>query len=224
MNKLAITLKKFRESRNLTIIQLAELAGTGKGTIGDIETGKNKSTIKTLEKISKALKLSESEREELFSAFVPKDIGEKITGRKDAFNLEKSKVNTVLLPVYGGASAGNGYLNLENEIYFMAVKKGNFSKDSFLVEIHGESMEPTLTDGDFALVDPNNIDYEKNKIYVVTYNDESFIKRIFDDVKNEMIILKSDNPDYDDIYISYEERDYVKVEGRVIEVIRKIKL
>lgn len=37
-------------------------------------------------------------------------------------------------------------------------------------------MEPTLEDGDYALVDPDNIDYVKNKIYVVTYNDESFIK------------------------------------------------
>ena len=39
----------------------------------------------------------------------------------------------MLLPVYGGASAGNGYLNLENEIYFMAVKKGNFSCRSLWV-------------------------------------------------------------------------------------------
>ena len=75
MESTAIVLKKLRESRNLTIVQLAELAGVGKGTVGDIETGKNKSTIKTLEKISKALKLTEEERGELFSSFVPKDIG-----------------------------------------------------------------------------------------------------------------------------------------------------
>ncbi|WDF24600.1 helix-turn-helix transcriptional regulator [Fusobacterium nucleatum] len=78
MESTAIVLKKLRESRNLTIVQLAQLAGVGKGTVGDIETGKNKSTIKTLEKISKALKLTEEERGELFSSFVPKDIGVKI--------------------------------------------------------------------------------------------------------------------------------------------------
>ena len=78
MESTAIVLKKLRESRNLTIVQLAKLAGVGKGTVGDIETGKNKSTIKTLEKISKALKLTEEERGELFSSFVPKDIGVKI--------------------------------------------------------------------------------------------------------------------------------------------------
>ena len=78
METLGITLKKLRESRNLTIVQLAELAGVGKGTVGDIETGKSKSTIKTLEKLSKALKLTDDERGELFSSFVPKDIGIKI--------------------------------------------------------------------------------------------------------------------------------------------------
>lgn len=78
MNTTAIVLKKLRESRNLTIVQLAELAGVGKGTVGDIETGKSKSTIKTLEKLSKALKLTDDERGELFSSFVPKDIGIKI--------------------------------------------------------------------------------------------------------------------------------------------------
>ena len=67
MNNLGITLKKLRERRNMTIIQLAQLAGIGKGTVGDIETGKNKSTIKTLEKISKALNLNENERSELFA-------------------------------------------------------------------------------------------------------------------------------------------------------------
>ena len=41
MNNLGITLKKLREKRNMTIVQLAQLAGIGKGTVGDIETGKN---------------------------------------------------------------------------------------------------------------------------------------------------------------------------------------
>lgn len=49
METLGITLKKLRESRNLTITELAAKAGLGRGTIGDIETGKNKSTIATVD-------------------------------------------------------------------------------------------------------------------------------------------------------------------------------
>ena len=79
MADLSITLKKLREKKGLTQQELVSLSGVGQGTIGDIERGKiKKSSIKTLEKIAKALKLDEEEREELFSVLVPKDIGVKI--------------------------------------------------------------------------------------------------------------------------------------------------
>jgi len=98
-----------------------------------------------------------------------------------------------------------------------------FSKDlnSFFVEITGNSMEPTLEDGEYALVDPNNTAYVKNKIYVVTYNDEGYIKRVEVKDKKKVITLKSDNPDYDDIDISEEMQEYFKINGRVVEVISK---
>ena len=33
------------------------------------------------------------------------------------------------------------------------------------------------------------------------------------------MVLKSDNKDYDDIYIKYEEKENLKIEGRVVQVI-----
>ena len=69
------------------------------------------------------------------------------------------------------------------------------------------------------MVDPDNIDYVKNKIYVVTYNDESFIKRMVVDDKSKIVMLKSDNPEYEDILITKDMQAYLKIEGRVIQVI-----
>ena len=89
--ELALLLKKYRESRNLSIKQLSELAGVGNGTIGEIERGKNKSRPATLEKLSKALKLTPEERERLFSCLVPKDIGKKIIDASDPRVLELNK-------------------------------------------------------------------------------------------------------------------------------------
>ena len=80
METLGITLKKLRESRNLTIAELAVKAGLGRGTIGDIETGKNKSTITTVDTLSKALGLNKKEREQIFASMLPKDIGKKLLG------------------------------------------------------------------------------------------------------------------------------------------------
>ena len=79
MAELSITLKKLREKKGMTQQELVKLSGVGQGTIGDIERGKiKKSRLETLEKIAKALKLDEEEREELFSVLVPKDISVKI--------------------------------------------------------------------------------------------------------------------------------------------------
>lgn len=89
--ELALLLKKYRESRNLSIKQLSELAGVGNGTIGEIERGKNKSRPATLEKLSKALKLTPEERERLFSCLVPKDIGKKIIEASDPRVLSLNK-------------------------------------------------------------------------------------------------------------------------------------
>lgn len=89
--ELALLLKKYRESRNLSIKQLSELAGVGNGTIGEIERGKNKSRPATLEKLSKALRLTPEERERLFSCLVPKDIGKKIIEASDPRVLELNK-------------------------------------------------------------------------------------------------------------------------------------
>ena len=79
MADLSITLKKLREKKGITQQELVKISGVGQGTIGDIERGKiKKSRLETLEKIAKALKLDEEEREELFSVLVPKDISVKI--------------------------------------------------------------------------------------------------------------------------------------------------
>ena len=64
----------------------------------------------------------------------------------------------------------------------------------------------------------------KNKIYVVTYNDEGYIKRLEMNNKLKLITLKSDNPDYEDIDIPEEMQEYFTVNGRVVEVISKKKL
>ena len=75
MEKLSIVLKQLRESKNMTLEELAKKSGVGRGTIGDIETGKNKSTVKTLGKLAAALELDKEEKNRLDSAF----LGRKIT-------------------------------------------------------------------------------------------------------------------------------------------------
>lgn len=208
------TLKEIRIKNGDSLRKLSEKTDIVFTYIDRLEKGTVPINKNLLEKFIKAYPLYKKQFEK---AYLDEIMPESLKG--STFNMEEQKVNTVILPVYGKASAGNGYINLDQEIYYFPIKKGNFSDRSFLVEISGNSMEPTLEDGDYALVDPDNIDYVKNKIYVVTYNDESFIKRMVMDAKSKIVMLKSDNPEYEDILITKDMQVYLKIEGRVIQVI-----
>ena len=207
-------LKEIRLKNGDSLQRLAEKTEIVFTYIDKIEKGTRPINKDNLEKFIKVYPLYKKQFEK---AYLDEIMPESLKG--STFNMEEQKVNTVILPVYGKASAGNGYINLDQEIYYFPIKKGDFSDRSFLVEINGNSMEPTLEDGDYALVDPDNIDYVKNKIYVVTYNDESFIKRMVVDDKSKIVMLKSDNPEYEDILITKDMQAYLKIEGRVIQVI-----
>lgn len=123
----------------------------------------------------------------------------------------------ISVPVYGKASAGCGYINMDEVKFYKTIHINGYSHNSFLIEVSGNSMEPLINDGEFVLVDPSNIEITNGKVYVVTYNDETFIKRI--EKYEEIIILKSINPLYNDKLIQGEQLNFLKIEGRVVKVI-----
>ena len=71
-------IRNLRESKNLTQEQLAENAGLSGKFIGEIERGTSNPTIKTIEKIAKALKTSPAqllaEEGEIIPALTKKDL------------------------------------------------------------------------------------------------------------------------------------------------------
>ena len=101
------------------------------------------------------------------------------------------------------ASAGRGvYAGEEYNRQFMSVSVGKVSsnlpsaKTSQIVAIKGDSMEPTLRDGAFVVIDTAQTELVDGKIFVVCVNDELFIKRLFRDPIKKKVILKSDNPNH----------------------------
>lgn len=128
------------------------------------------------------------------------------------------KENIVQLPFLGKAAAGKGYLN------FNDYENGENIVNTFLVEVSGESMFPTLCDGDEILVDSQskNLNNINGKICVLTYHDQTYVKRV--KIESKKIILKSDNSDkknYGDIVIENDQIEFLKLEGLVLESRRK---
>lgn len=219
MEKLSIVLKKLRESRNLTIVELANKAGLGKGTVGDIETGRSKSTVETLNKIAIALELNENEKDLLDSAF----LGRKITQSKK--NDSKSKLQYIgqikqkKIPFFPDiqASAGYGCLNEdETELEFIEVPEELAKPGNIAIRVFGESMEPEIKDGDTIVIETSCVECIKNKIIVVNYQGAVYLKKFVEE--GDTCYLVSINPYYPRIKVL--DKAELKVIGKLKGVMR----
>ncbi|MGL5612756.1 XRE family transcriptional regulator [Cetobacterium sp.] len=215
--KLGEYIKYIREKNGLGLNQLAVKIDVVSSLLSRLENGKVlKVNPFLLKKISEGLKI---DYKELY----------KIVGYlEEDEDIPKVETRLVELPVYGRAAAGNGYINMENIIrteYLVAIPGEDFPKGAFIAEVYGESMFPTLLDGDFAIVDPDCNDKNiNNQICVITYNGQTFIKRVVR--KEKYVILMSDNPDrvkYEDIIVPTDEYSDLVCHGIVIECRRKFK-
>lgn len=78
--------------------------------------------------------------------------------------------------------------------------KNKFS--TFFFEASGDSMEPSIRAGQILIVDKARSDFH-NHICIVAYEDRLICKRVL--VKENGIILRSDNSKYRDIFVQNQE-------------------
>jgi hypothetical protein len=83
------------------------------------------------------------------------------------------------------------------------------------VKITGDSMEPTLYDGDSALIDCGDTAVRDGKVYALRYGDGFRVKRILKKYDGS-IVLVSDNKKYPEEIISAEQAaQFITILGRV---------
>jgi len=120
------------------------------------------------------------------------------------------------------ASAGAGSLvEHENAMDFVAFqtrwlrRKGIDPAAVRLLNIRGDSMEPTIRDGDVALVDTSIRDIIDNAIYVLVVGNRLLIKRIHILMSGALRLI-SDNALYPHEDVPANEAEFVRVSGRVV--------
>lgn len=137
-----------------------------------------------------------------------------------------------LIDVYDiRASAGPGAIVVETSrtepMYQLAFRERWLEKitsardeDLAVLFTDGDSMEPTLRDGDTMLVDKSQTNIRRPGIYVIGFEGTLNVKRISVNELDRTIVISSDNP----TYTSYTARpdDDFQVLGRVIWVGRKV--
>ena len=211
---IGVMIKKRREELGYTQEELAEKMGyKSKSTINKIEAGINDITQSKIVAFAKVLKTTPA----YLMGWEDEEKEKKL--KKPESNVGEI-VKTYRVPMYGRASAGNGYLNLSDEIGYFDVPAQYFTNDDvYTIKISGDSMtgsDKSIPDGSVAVVDPqlcSTPEALNGKICIFTYNDETYIKQLVID-KQGFIRLKSFNHNYDDIIVINPEE--LRCEGKVI--------
>lgn len=90
-----------------------------------------------------------------------------------------------------------------------------------LITAEGDSMDPTIRPGDILLIDTSVDEIEQDSIYVVVIDGYVMVKRC-QRLFRSGIVIKSDNPNYDEIRLGPDEAGEFIVAGRVCWVGRMI--
>ena len=130
--------------------------------------------------------------------------------------------NTFLVPVLNQElSAGKGDILPEEDFIQALVKLPAFLREYGEnlagLYVHGDSMEPTLKNGDLVICNSLGWDNEEG-LYAVRFNGNGYIKRI--QVGAGKIIISSDNPKYKPIEEPIES-DNFEVIGKVLLILSK---
>lgn len=124
------------------------------------------------------------------------------------------------LPLMGIVKAGSGGIQnfddvLEKE--YVEVPDSIKKQGRYVMRVEGDSMiDAFINEGDYVVVEKPQ-DFPSRHIAVALLNGNAYIKRLIKRSDGQ-VILRSENPDYDDIYV--QDADDFSIEGKVIQVIR----
>lgn len=94
-------------------------------------------------------------------------------------------------------------------------------KDLALVAVKGDSMKPTLSDGDLVLVDLRANRIEDNAIYVIQFKDALIVRRLHRKLDGTVIVKSDNSSDYEPEVLAEEAAEALRIVGRVIWTGRK---
>lgn len=124
------------------------------------------------------------------------------------------KLDKIKLPMLGKVACGEPiFADEDRESYIMI---GTDIGADFCLQCQGDSMiNARIHDGDIVFVKKTDI-VENGEIAVVIIDDEATLKRFFYYREQNLVILKPENPMYQDIILTGEQLNQVRVIGRAV--------
>ena len=208
MTNMGNIIKRLRIENNMTLEQLGDKVGVGKSTVRKWENGMIANMRRDkIAKIADVFNVSPS-----YLRGWDNNVGPITNGTKH-------KAPGVTINVLGRVAAGVPIEAIEDiigteEISAELASTGDF----FGLQIHGDSMEPRMYEGDVVIVRQQD-DAESGEVIIAMVNgDEATCKRL--KKYDGGIMLLSNNPRYEPIVFTNEEIEEkpVRIIGKVVEL------
>ncbi|MEZ8744144.1 XRE family transcriptional regulator [Vibrio sp. 10N.286.49.E1] len=149
-------------------------------------------------------------------------------------SLENAKIVTesdyTSIPIYSAeASAGNGcftdtdkvigkHLVFTDDLQRLGLKK----EKTCAIKASGDSMVPTLMNGDLLVIDTRKQEGVLDGVYAITLDDSLLVKRLRYDLASQGYHIISDNEDHDNFLLPKGELERLHVNGRVRQVVKNL--
>lgn len=194
-------IKKLRIEKNLTQEQLGNILGVQKSAIAKYEKGRVENLKRsTIQKMAEYFKVSPL-------LFLGLD-------DNDSINNNLYKVSRQSLPMLGSIACGQPILATEERESY--VQCGTEIRADFCLRCQGDSMiNARIKDQDIVFIRKQDM-VNNGEIAAVIIDDEATLKRFYYYQSKGMVILKAENPKYEDIVLVGEEIGDVKVIGKCV--------
>lgn len=206
-NEIKDRLQRGLHIRNISPKELSDMTGIPKSSISQYMSGYAKPKQDRIYLISKALNISPTWL-----------LGYDVEISEDTSNFETFdnifKIEKIKLPLLGNIACGEPiYADEDRESYVMV---GTDINADFCLQCKGDSMiNARIYDGDIVFIKKQDI-VNNGEIAVVIIDDEATLKRFYYYKEQNMVILKPENPKYEDIILTGDQLEKVKVLGKAI--------
>ena len=205
------SLKQLRRKNRLSQKEFAEKLGINARTYASYERGERDISTAVLLNICKTLNISSDEL-----------IGNELKEQKTQIDRIPIKENCMeLVPLVGKAAAGYTCHAEENITEYVCTDKESLKTgyDYFWLEVKGDSMEPSLLEGDLVLVqEQETLDTDCFAVVTVD-NEDGLVKQV--KIEHNRITLNSINPYYPPRIFEKEEMNRIRIIGKVVEIKRR---
>lgn len=201
-------LKQKREELGMKQSEVARLLDINRSSYFSWENGRAVPNKTNLKKIAEILGVTEEffYEEEITMLYKQLNPNNQTKAMNYVKDLVDKQSNIITMPtfsyrVYESLSAGIGSSVYNDQNYDTVYFNEELAHD-FASWISGDSMEPKYQNGSVALIRETGFDYD-GAVYAIVCNSQTYIKRVY---REELgLRLVSINPNYKDIFLSYDE-------------------